>query len=244
MAIPKIIHYCWFGGAQLPDFEKRCVESWQFFCKDFEIRRWDETNAIGYVEENLYAKQAYEAGMWAFVSDYVRLKVLHDYGGVYVDTDVEMKKSIEAFLVHPVFLGFESSDRIATCVIGSEPQNCLIGEIIDLYRNISFVDCNGNFDRMTNVERITAFLLRKGLDTNNKKQLVSDAVIYPSDYFSPKSLETGAIKVTDNTRCIHHFKASWMTPTQKRNTKIAQLIGPFWTKQIKRIRKYERKRKN
>ncbi len=90
--IPKIIHYCWFGGKPLPDEVKKYMETWKKYCPYYEITEWNESNFD--VNQNQYCREAYEAGKWAFVSDYARLKILYDYGGIYMDTDMEVCKAI------------------------------------------------------------------------------------------------------------------------------------------------------
>ena len=104
--IPKVIHYCWFGGNPLPDSVRKCINSWKKFCPDYDIKQWDETNIN--LHENAYVLEAYQAKKWAFITDYVRLKVLVEYGGIYMDTDVEVLKPIDVFLSNHAFSGFEA----------------------------------------------------------------------------------------------------------------------------------------
>ena len=106
MSIPKIIHYCWFGGGPKPKLAQKCIASWKKYCPDFEILEWNEGN-FDVSTAPLYVRQAYEAGRWAFVTDYVRLKALTELGGVYMDTDVEVVKPLEPFLQQEAFAGFE-----------------------------------------------------------------------------------------------------------------------------------------
>ena len=101
--IPKVIHYCWFGGNEMSALEKKCIESWKTQCPDYEIIRWDETNYD--VTKNLYMQQAYAAKKWAFVSDYARLDILYQHGGFYLDTDVELLQSLDALRTHAAFAG-------------------------------------------------------------------------------------------------------------------------------------------
>ena len=231
MSIPKIIHYCWFGGNSLNKKAIACIESWKKFCPNFEIVCWDEKNSP--LEDNAYVEQAYALGKWAFVSDYVRLKALWEQGGIYLDTDVELTKGMEDLLGQQAFCGFESDEKIATCLIASRPKHALIGELLEEYGKASFVKKDGSPDLTTNVERITKFLKGKGLVCDGAMQNVADLTIYPVDWFSPKSLTTGKLVRTKNTRAIHHFQSSWMTMSQRRNTKIAQILGPKWTAVLK-----------
>lgn len=226
--IPKKIHYCWFGGKTLPADAEACIKSWAEKCPDYALIRWDEQNVS--LEDSLYARQAYEAEKWAFVSDYVRLKALWEQGGIYMDTDVEVLHPLDRFLTSPMFMGFESRERVATCIIGAEPKSPFIGTLLETYRTGTFLRTDGSFDCTTNVERITEALKKRGLRTDGTLQVVEGITVYPSAVFSPKSLETGRVTLTLETCTIHHFNASWMTQRQKRHTRIAQILGPRWAK--------------
>ena len=103
--IPKIIHYCWFGGNPLSDDAKRYIASWKKYCPDYEIREWNESNFD--INENDYCREAYEQKKWAFVTDYVRLKALYEYGGIYMDTDVEVVKPLDPLLSYDALSGYE-----------------------------------------------------------------------------------------------------------------------------------------
>ena len=107
MCIPKIIHYCWFGHNKLPALYEKCIQSWKKYCPDYEIVCWNEENFD--ITQNRYAKEAYEAGKWAFVSDYVRLKVLFEHGGIYLDTDVELIRPIDALVADGGYMGFDEN---------------------------------------------------------------------------------------------------------------------------------------
>ena len=211
------------------------MESWKRYCPDYEIRAWEDRNfPLG---ESLYARQSYQSRKWAFVSDYIRLWALWEMGGVYLDTDVELLTSLDDFLELDGFCGFESPDRVATCILGFPSRHPLIGEFLELYRNIPFVGADGNLDCTTNVARLTGLLIEKGLQLSGKKQTVAGVTVYPQDYFSPKDLATGRITVTERTRAIHHFRASWMTSRQRFHTCMAQWLGPDITQRLKRWKK-------
>ena len=104
--IPKIIHYCWFGGNPLPEQVKKMISTWKKYCPDYEIKEWNESNFN--LDTCIYAKEAYTTKKWAFITDYVRLKVIYDYGGIYMDTDVEVCKNLDELLKWDAFSGFES----------------------------------------------------------------------------------------------------------------------------------------
>jgi len=216
--IPKKIHYCWFGGKPLPEEAKKCISSWEKYCPDYEIIEWNENNFD--LKSNTYIKEAYSAKKWAFVTDYVRLFVLYNYGGVYMDTDVELVKPIDAFLRHRAFSGFESSGLIPTGIMASEKKFELFKEFLDYYDNRHFILGNNINDMTTNVEIMTNICKRHGLLLNNKLQNVDGFVLYPSDVFCPKDFATGKIKQTVNTVAIHHFAGSWLDDGQLKLKKL------------------------
>ena len=230
--IPRKIHYCWYGRRPFPGLVKKCMASWKKHCPDYQVVRWDETNSP--LEDNLYIRQAYRSQRWAFVSDYVRLYGLEKDGGIYLDTDVELLRPLDPYLEHDAFLGFESPKKIATCVIGAAPQHALIQEIIGSYSQRTFQRADGSLDETTNVDKLTELLLGMGLCRDGSRQTVAGAEVYPAEFFSPKSLGTGRLMVTENTVAIHHFQASWMSPRQRLHTYIAQRIGEKNTEMVKR----------
>lgn len=207
MAIPKIIHFCWFGGKDLPELAVKCIESWKKYCPDYTLKRWDETNFD--INSNRYVKEAYQNKKFAFVSDYVRLYALYYEGGIYMDTDIEILKNIDCFLDNKAFTGFETHELIMTGVLASEKNLPAIKDMLDYYKDRSFFLKDGNLDLTTNVKTITDYFLSKGLILNNTKQTIEDFTFYPKDYFSPKDFHSGVITLTENTYSIHHFNASW-----------------------------------
>ena len=135
--IPKVIHYCWFGGKPLPKLAKKCLASWKKFCPDYEIIRWDESNFD--VNGCDYSREAYEAKKWAFVSDYARLKVIVDNGGIYMDTDVEVVKPLDEFLSHEAFSGFENPRSITTGIMACEKGFAPFAEMLNEYYTQHFL---------------------------------------------------------------------------------------------------------
>lgn len=207
--IPKIIHYCWFGGNPLPSETQKYIESWKKYCPDYEIKEWNEKNFD--INSNIYVKEAYENKKWAFITDYVRLYALYHDGGIYMDTDVELLKNPDEFLKHTAFSGFENEKYIPTALMASEKHGEWVKYLLSYYDNRHFIKPDGTLDTTTNVITITNMTKSKyHINLDNTYQDVGGIfTIYPNDYFCPKSYKTGEITLTKNTVCIHHFNSSW-----------------------------------
>jgi hypothetical protein len=209
LKIPKIIHYCWFGRKEKPDIVKKCMKSWKQHLPEYQIIEWNETNFD--LDANPYVKEAYHSGKYAFVSDYVRVFALYYYGGIYLDTDVEVCKSFNDLLDQPSFWGFEQENYIATSTIGSEKGNELVKEFLDSYNGKKFLCENGKFNDLTNVAVITRMLEKFGLKSDGNYQIIQGlGVIYPQTYFSPYDYINCRTFISDSTYTIHHFYKSWL----------------------------------
>lgn len=213
--IPKIIHYCWFGGKPIPDDIKQYIGTWKMYCPDYEIREWNESNFD--INQNTYCREAYEAKKWAFVTDYVRLKVLYEYGGFYMDTDVEVVKSLDSLRSFDALSGYESETHIPTGTIGACRDNEWIDMLLKDYEGRHFLLNDGSYDLTTNVVRITELTARTyNLYFNGQKIVFGEnMVLLPFEYLCAKSLDDGKIYQTDNTYTIHHFKGSWLSDEDK-----------------------------
>ena len=217
--IPKIIHYCWFGRNPLPAQAKKCISSWRKYCPDYQIIEWNEDNFD--VNANLYTRQAYENRKWAFVTDVVRLHALAEYGGIYMDTDVEVIKPLDHFITEKGFSGFEDEEKIPTGIMAAEKDHPLIRKLLAYYEDRPFV-VNGEPDLTTNVEIITGMLLKEGFVGNDRYQVIDDFAFYPHDVFCPKEIGSMKIHLTPNSHTIHHFAGSWM-PEEKQKLKRYKL---------------------
>lgn len=220
--IPKIIHYCWFGGNPLPELALKCIASWKKFCPDYEIVRWDESsfdiNCCDYVRE------AYEAKKWAFVSDVARLYALVEHGGIYMDTDVEIVRPLDEFLQYEAFSGFERKNAIPTGLMAAKANHPLFVELLHEYAKKHFVKEDGTYDLTTNVVFITDTCLKYGLKLNNSIQTVNRFTLFPSDYFCPINEKSGKLELTNNTYTIHHFAGSWVDPYSKFRGKVYKFL--------------------
>ena len=181
--IPKVIHYCWFGGNPLSDIALSCINSWKKYCPDYEIIQWNEKNYN--IENNLYAKEAYEEKNWAFVSDYARLDIIYRNGGIYLDTDVELIKSLDNLLGDSCFLALETSGYIATGLgFGAEKGSLAIKKMLDQYEGIHYKLAPNQYDTKPCPYRNTAPFISEGFKGDSKEiQILFDAKIYPIEYF-------------------------------------------------------------
>lgn len=211
--IPKVIHYCWFGGNPLPEEFVKYKESWIKFCPDYQIIEWNESNFD--IHSNTFCSQAYAMKKWAFVCDYARLKIIYDNGGIYFDTDVELIKNFDPLLSYKCFLGEETSGNVATGLgFGAEKGNPIIKELLDEY-NKNFILENGSLDTIPCPVKNTLPLLKHGYQFDEHNSWHSDnCVVLPTTYFCPKDYDTGKLNITNNTYSIHHYASSWHTDTE------------------------------
>ena len=204
--IPKIIHYCWFGGNPLPDLAKKCIASWKKYLPDYQIKEWNESNFD--LDCCVYVREAYEAKKWAFVSDYARFWILYQYGGIYFDTDVELIKDLSSIIINGSFMGCETVDLCAPGLgLGAHPGLGLYKEILDYYQNIHFIRDDGKMP--TVVENTTSILEKHGWKGSEKITKVAEVFIYPPEYFCPYNYSTGEWNITEKTVSIHHYAATW-----------------------------------
>ncbi|HAT4298903.1 glycosyl transferase [Clostridium perfringens] len=243
--IPKVIHYCWFGGNPLPKDAKKYIESWKKYCPDIKIIEWNESNYN--VNCCDYVKEAYEAKKWAFVSDYARFDILYRYGGLYFDTDVEMIKPIDDILKKGPFMGIEktniqdSNGEVINPGLGlaATPGMGIYKDILSFYNNHNFYNPDGSLNQTTVVEYTTKILKKYGYKGKNQIQCVDGIYIYPADYFCPMNYQTGEINITRNSRTIHHYSSSWLTDEEKRHRnfeiKVQKIFGVKIAKILKDI---------
>lgn len=222
--IPKIIHYCWFGRGQMPVLVLNCLASWKKFLPEYKILLWNEDNFD--INSYSYAADAYKEKKFAFVADVCRLHVLKEFGGVYLDTDVEFIRPLpDYFLEDVAFTGFEDK-LVSAGVIGSVKNGKWICDLLSFYQNKSFYKADGSLDINPITEMITEHLGReKGVLPNNHYQKIEGyCTVYPSEYFYPKSWKTLKTNITPNTYCIHHFAGSWIDHNYSLLGKMANLI--------------------
>ncbi len=220
--IPKIIHYCWFGGNPLNDKAQKCLDSWKKFFPNYEIIEWNEKNFN--INITQFTKDAYDDKNYAFVSDYVRFWAIFHYGGLYFDTDVEIIKPMDdiirrgAFMsceIFPIKIGDDSNPDLGPWVnpgqgIGAPAYHPIYKELLDIYKSIPYKYPEGSPKRqVTIVTHTTELLFRHGMQNKDGIQKVAGIYIYPKDYANPLDDFTGKLNISDNTRSIHWYAKSW-----------------------------------
>ena len=219
----KVIHYCWFGDNPMPQQAKECIESWKKYCPGYEIKKWDASNFDFSICD--YAHEAYEAKMWAFVSDYARFWILYNYGGMYFDTDLELINSIDDLIDQGPFFAcenhlYENKELLYSSGKGQAvaaglglAANAGLGlykEILDDYSNSHFITKYGVYDTTTVVTRVTRILCKHGFDPfKNEIQHIAGVYIYPEEYFGGCNNLTRKIEIRHNTRAIHYYAGTW-----------------------------------
>lgn len=222
--IPKIIHYCWFGGNPLPSLALECIASWKKYLPEYEVKQWDETN----FDVNMipYTAEAYKQKKYAFVSDFARFWIIYHYGGLYFDTDVEIIKPLDDIIAKGNFMGFEIdpdgdntpgvyAPRFCFAVnpgvgFGMEKNHSFMKKMISLYTELKFEIPPTNIAwYKTIVAYTTEKLCEEGLKNVKGVQVVDGINIYPHDYFSPINMISGRLHITPNTHTIHRFMGSW-----------------------------------
>jgi hypothetical protein len=214
--IPKKIHYVWFGGQEILKQNKIWMETWDKYCPDYEIIRWDESNYD--VSKHPYMYAAYKEKKYAFASDYARLDIVYENGGVYLDNDVELLRNIDDLLYDEAFVGISVSGFVGTGLgFGAVRGQSVIKEMRDFYKGYSFTDGSGTLNLQTNGHYQTALLTQNGLSPLNRLQLLHGLRIYPTDVLSPIDYLGNPLAFTKNTFAIHHYDASWFDITDAVN---------------------------
>ena len=250
--IPHIIHYCWFGGNPLPELEQRCLESWHRYMPDWQYMRWDESN-FDIAAAPLYVRQAYEARKFAFVSDYVRLWALEQYGGLYMDVDFEVYRPFDDLMTkYPAFAGYEGSKRkpVMQGVIASEPHGAWVRDMLSTYEHREFIKPDGSLDLTPNTsffsDRLESqgfiadgiekdFYVNKSPITNDQSQIAHGVFflhVFPVHYFCP-GLTTGENVRNDETYCEHKGESSWAVNYSWKAKLLKKMSPALRTKLIK-----------
>ena len=219
LVIPKKIHYCWFGRGKKPKLAKKCIASWKKYCPDYEIIEWNEDNFD--INLNGYTKMCYEQKKYAFLTDYIRLLVVAEHGGIYFDTDVEVVRPIDELLDNSAFFCFENEKYVATGLgFGAEKRNPLIEEMSRAYSSL----LDGQQGTIGCPILNTEALIKYGLQLNGQVQKIQGAKIFSKEYFNPFDSVTGELHKTENTYSVHWYSASWLSPTKRLTSKITRVF--------------------
>lgn len=230
--IPKIIHYVWIGGNPLPEYVKNNIETWKKYNPNYEIKEWNESNFD--INVCKYAVEAYNAKKWGFVGDIIRLYALYNFGGIYLDVDVECVKSFDSLLDNHAVLGFEGKYHFSNAILMSEKNNLLFKYFIDQYNNRSFKSDDkylwGCAVDLTSAPAIMTTAFMKFFNIHfikNGSYKFSNVTVYPQDYLSPNVFDCPDDhykSITNNTITIHHFEGSWKAKHPLMLTKLQKLI--------------------
>ncbi|WP_168122743.1 glycosyltransferase [Paenibacillus sp. HB172176] len=222
--IPRIIHYCWFGRGDKPKKIVKCMRSWAKQLNGYRFVEWNEDNFD--VNAVPYVKEAYEARKFAFVSDYVRLHALYQVGGIYLDTDVEVIRPLDAFLENSAFSGFEDEHFLQSGTMGAIPGHPWIQRLLDDYQQRSFLLEDETYDMTTNTAVISRICKEEGLQLNGQLQALPNGVVfYPRTYFSPYDYINGGSYLTEDSHTIHHFAQSWLPARVRARSSLKRMLS-------------------
>ncbi len=231
--IPKIIHYVWLGERELPGEYRAYIEGWKKLLPDWEFLLWNEKNFD--FSASPYAREAYEAKKYGFVADYIRVYVLKQYGGVYLDTDVELLRHFpEELLAAEYFQGFENDVYTETAVIACRAEHPVVAALCSFYENRSFLH-NGKPDLTPNPLYFTYFLAKNGMKLKNSRQELDcggKTVVCPREVFSPIDYTTGEDMRSGETVAVHHFANSWSGKQQQRQQRFLRGVRRVFGRRI------------
>ena len=209
--IPKIIHFCWLSDEPYPEIIRLCMDSWHKYLPDYEFVHWDlqKLNEI----DSIWAKQAFEHKKYAFAADFIRCYSVYNFGGIYLDTDVELFDSFDSFLNLKAFMGLDSRGDLEAAVFGAEKHAEWLGKALEFYKDRKFVNTDGTFNIITmpNVfKSVFNQLLGREYPQYEEISDLSFLTLFPPDFFSPKDYTTGVVRRTSRTVAVHHFEAGWL----------------------------------
>lgn len=245
--IPKIIHLCWLSGDPYPQKIQRCLDSWKKHLPDYEVILWD-CNRFN-LKDSLWVEQAFAAKKYAFAADYIRMYALYHYGGIYLDSDVEVLKSFDEFLELPYFVGAENAGTIEAAIIGAEKGCDWIKACLDYYQDRAFLKKDGQMDiRMLpeimneTIQKLKPVCtLPSGCTISElkKKDMQEKIYVLPCEYFSPKVFDSRQVILTPHTYAIHHYQNSWFSHKAfvyyRTRTLLIRIFGYRCVRSIERL---------
>ena len=211
--IPSKIHSFWFSGEEKPDLYKRCIESWYKYCPDYEIIEWNTNNYD--ISKNRYMVEAFEHRKWAFVSDFARLDVMYQYGGVYLDMDVELVAPLDKYLLADSFFCRQDDGMLDLgSGFGAQKGNSLIGDMLDSYKDRRLVLEDGSIDKTAQPEFVNSILIKNGFSRNHNSEVVGNCLVLSNDYITCYS---GDESVKNARLGIHWHNGSWLEEKDRKN---------------------------
>lgn len=230
--IPRKLHYCWLSGEAMPESLQRCLDSWRQVMPDYEIVKWDRERFD--IESNAFAHEAYRVRKWAFAADYIRLYALYKEGGIYLDSDVLVRKRFDEFLPWGFFTAVEYHPELAlqprtqrllnadgssrqpdtpkpgigmqAAVLGGVQGHPYLKECLDYYQHLHFVHADGSFhDQVVSPDILAMVAEKRGFRYRDERQQLRDnMLILPSEIFA------GGIKQANaRSYAVHYGAASW-----------------------------------
>ena len=209
--IPKKIHFFWFSGTPKDDFSLKCLESWRKFCSDYEIIEWNQNNYD--ITKNPFMYDAIKAKKWAYAADYARIDILNEYGGIYLDLDVELYSNLDALLNNNFFIGFGPIRDIEAAAFGSIPKHDILLQMLKIYENLEFPD--NPKDLVVQPVYLNRLFKTKGISIDGKYQSKNDITVYPRNVFSSRNWFTGELPFDSSSVGVHHCKGGWISQEQK-----------------------------
>ena len=241
--IPKVIHLCWLSGDPYPAKISRCLSTWKKYLPDYEVMLWDTKRFD--LESSIWVKQAFEKKKYAFAADYIRFYALYNYGGIYLDSDVEVLKSFDDLLDLPYFMGAEKAQTPEAAIIGAKKGCDWVKACLDYYKDRPFINDDGSLNiktvpdimisQINQIKPIRVLSLKDSLNIRHL-DMEKEVLEFNDVFFSPKVFDSREVEITPYTYAIHHYQNSWFSPKAKAYYRIrAFLINIFGLKLVRKV---------
>lgn len=219
----KCIHYIWLGGKKKPRVIKKCIKSWKKFFPDWEIKEWNEDNLD--IDLCSFTRQAYDNKKYAFAADVFRFEVLYKYGGLYFDTDVKVIKSFDDIIQKcEAFVGYEYRMAAPGLVLyESKPYDPIMKKMLDIYKKESFIS-DDTLNLKVVGEYFSEVLEEYGFVYENKQQQCGNMTVFPNTFFCPVDGYGNPVNMSNETRSIHLYAASWMPAKERAIIKVKTIL--------------------
>lgn len=232
--IPKIIHYCWLSGEPYPADIRKYMNTWKKILPDYEFMLWD-TKRFN-INDSQWVKQAFENKKYAFAADYIRVYALYHYGGIYLDTDVEVLKSYNPLLHLKVMVGLDHALlNVEAATWGTEKGALCMKVLLDYYNRRSFIKEDGTFDTEPMPPIVTRIWLENGfklipiqtIHEAKMKEGEKNIPVFPMEWFCPQDWYSYKLKLTKDTFSIHRYKGGWLEDSVKKERNFLSKLGPY-----------------